>query len=55
MELIMLSSCLSINSIQSLSLKFFDVTFPKLPESKACAEIGGLMENNSFWWINGKQ
>jgi hypothetical protein len=27
---------------------FFDVTLPKLPESKACAEIGGLVENNSF-------
>jgi hypothetical protein len=27
---------------------FFDVTLPKLPKSKACAEIGGLMENNSF-------
>jgi hypothetical protein len=29
-------------------LKFLDVTLPKLPESKACAEIGGVMENNSF-------
>jgi hypothetical protein len=25
-----------------LSLKFFDVTLPKLLQSKACAEIGGL-------------
>ena len=23
--------------------------FQNLPESKACAEIGGLMENNSFF------
>jgi hypothetical protein len=29
-------------------LKFFDVTLPKLPKSKACTEIGGLMENNRF-------
>jgi hypothetical protein len=28
---------------------FFDVTLPKLPKSKACAEICGLMENNSFF------
>jgi hypothetical protein len=28
------------------SLKFFDITLPKLPKRKACAEIGGLMENN---------
>jgi hypothetical protein len=27
---------------------FFAIILPKLPESKACAEIGGLMENSSF-------
>jgi hypothetical protein len=30
------------------ALKFFDVILLKLQESKACAEIGGLMKNNSF-------
>jgi hypothetical protein len=34
--------------IKSQPLKFFDVTLPKLPKNKACAKIGGLMENNSF-------
>ena len=29
-------------------LKFFDVILAKLPESKACGEIGGLMGFNSF-------
>jgi hypothetical protein len=41
-------TCLNRSERRDLTPHVLAIILPKLPESKACVEIGGLMENSSF-------